>query len=149
MFTNVDAMTIFNGRTDKETRRKIYTPTVIYDLAYAEAKGATVANNGVWSEDVQYKIRIPLTAKIQGKRVFLPDLHYAKLKEEEIMNHWTISKGDLIVRDEYIGGKLQLYEDELIAYAKEQGLDLIHVTEHADNTFGGSEYTKHWRIGGK
>ena len=149
MITNVDAVTVFNGRRDKATRRKIYIPTVIRGVSYMEAKGAAVTNNGVWSEEVQYKIRVPLAAGIQDGRGYMRDLNYAKLDNEEAAKCWTIQKGDLVVRGEYAGDNPLLCEDEVSAYAKEQGLDLIHVTEYADNTSGGSTYTSHWRIGGK
>mgnify|MGYP007121848661 FL=1 len=149
MITNVDAVTVFNGRTDKETRRKIYIPTVIRGVSYVEGKGSRVADNGVWSDDVQYKIRVPLIAVIQDNREYMRDLNYAKLDNEEAAKHWTIQKGDLVVRGGYVGDNSLLYEDELTAYAKEQGLDLIHVTEYADNTDGGTLYSRHWRIGGK
>lgn len=149
MITNVDAVTVFNGRTDKETRRKIYIPTVIRGVSYVEGKGSRVADNGVWSDDVQYKIRVPLIAVIQDNREYMRDLNYAKLDNEEAAKHWTIQKGDLVVWGGYAGDNSVLYEDELAAYAKEHGLDLIHVTEYADNTDGGTLYSRHWRIGGK
>ena len=149
MITNVDAVTVFNGRTDKATRRKIYIPTVIRGVSYVEGKGPTVADNGVWSDDVQYKIRVPLIAVVQDNREYMRDLNYAKLDNEEAAKYWTIQKGDLVVRGEYAGDSPLLGEDEISAYAKEQGLDLIHVTEYADDTSGGSLYTRHWRIGGK
>lgn len=149
MITNVDAVTVFNGRTDKEKRRKIYIPTVIKDVSYVEGKGSKVADNGVWSDDVQYKIRVPLIAVVQDNRGYMRDLNYAKLDNEEAAKYWTIQKGDLVVRGEYAGDSPLLYEDELTAYAKENGLDLIHVTEYADDTDGGSLYSRHWRIGGK
>lgn len=149
MITNVEAVTVFNGRADKETRRKIYIPTVIRGVSYVEGKGSRVADNGVWSDDVQYKIRVPLIAVIQDNREYMRDLNYAKLDNEEAAKHWTIQKGDLVVRGGYVGDNSLLYEDELTAYAKEQGLDLIHVTEYADNTDGGTMYSRHWRIGGK
>ncbi len=149
MITNVDAVTVFNGRTDKAARRKVFIPTVIRGVSYVEAKGATVTDNGVWSSDVQYKIRIPLGAKIQDGRTYLPCPEYEKLEDKEALKHWTIRKEDLVIRGAYAGEATKLYEDELAAYAKEQGLDLIHVTEYADNTLGGSLYTRHWRIGGK
>lgn len=123
-------------------------PTVIRDVSYAEGKGSMVANNGVWSEDVQYKIRIPLASETQDSRVYMPDLKYARLDNEEAVRYWTVQKGDLVIRGEY-SGKNILYEDELAAYAKEQGIDLIRITEYADNTSGGSLYLRHWRIGGK
>lgn len=149
MITNMDAVTVFNGRLDKETRRKVFVPTVIRGVSYVEAKGATVSNNGVWSDDVQYKIRVPLTATVQDDRKYMRDLNYAKLDDAEATKYWTIQKGDLMAHGEYDGGNLLLFEDNLTAYAKGQGLDLIHVTEYADNTVGGSLYMKHWRIGGK
>ena len=149
MITNVDAVTVFNGRTDKATRRKIYIPTVIRGVSYVEGNGSKVADNGVWSDDVQYKIRVPLIAVVQDNREYMRDLNYAKLDNEEAAKYWTIQKGDLVVRGEYAGDSPLLGEDEISAYAKEQGLDLIHVTEYADDTSGGSLYTRHWRIGGK
>lgn len=149
MVTNVDAVTIFNGRTDKGTRRKAYIPTVINGVSYTEAKGATVADNGVWSSDVQYKIRIPISAKVQDGREYMPDMGYAVLDNEAAVKHWTVRKEDMIVLGEYAGEKAMLYEDEMAAYVKEHELCLIHVTEYADNTMGGSMYTRHWRIGGK
>lgn len=149
MVTNVDAVTVFNGRTDKKERRKIFLPTVIQGVSYVEAKGAVVTDNGVWSSDVQYKIRIPWGAKIQDGRIYLPCLKYEKLEDEEALKHWTIRKEDLVIQGAYDGEERKLFEDELAAYAKEQGLDLIRITEYADNTLGGSIYTRHWRIGGK
>lgn len=149
MIINVDAVTVFNGRTDKAERRKIYIPTVIRGVSYVEGKGSKVADNGVWSDDVQYKIRVPLIAVVQDNREYMRDLNYAKLDNGEAAKYWTIQKGDLVVRGEYAGDSPLLYEDEILAYTKEQGLDLIHVTEYADDTSGGSLYTRHWRIGGK
>ena len=149
MITNVDAVIVFNGRTDKATRRKIYIPTVIRGVSYVEGKGSKVADNGVWSDDVQYKIRVPLIAVVQDNRKYMRDLNYAKLDNEEAAKYWTIQKGDLVVRGEYAGDNPLLGEDEISAYAKEQGFDLISVTEYADDTSGGSLYTRHWRIGGK
>ena len=149
MVTNVDAVTVFNGRTDKAIRRKIYIPTVIKGVSYVEGKGSKVVDNGVWSDDVQYKIRVPLIAVVQDNREYIRDLNYAKLDNEEAAKYWTVQKGDLVVWGEYAGDTLLLCEDEISAYAKEQGLDPIHVTEYADDTSGGSLYTRHWRIGGK
>lgn len=146
MITNT-AITIFNGRMDKEERRMKYFPTVIRGVSYQEAKGATIASNGVWGENVNYKIRIPLVGSdIQDKRLYMPCLEYAKLEDGEAPAYWTIKKGDLIVRGECPGDPM--YEDALNVYARENSLDLIHVTEYADNTIGGSLYMHHYRIGG-
>lgn len=146
MITNA-TITIFNGRTDKGERRTKYFPTVIRGVSYQEAKGATIASNGVWGENVNYKIRILLVGSdIQDRRLYVPCLEYAKLEDTEAAAHWTIKKGDLIVRGEYSGDPM--FEDALNAYMRENALDLIHVTEYADNTTGGSPYVRHYRIGG-
>lgn len=142
MVTNA-AMTIFNGRLDREARRKAYIPTVIRGVSWVEAKGASVANNGVWSGDVQCKIRIPANAAFQDGRAYLPAGEYARLDNDEAMKHWTVSREDLIARGEYAGECVPVHEDAL------KGLDLIRVTEYADNTDGGNPHTRHWRIGGK
>ena len=149
MITNVDVVTVFNSRTDSKERRKKYVPTVIYGVSYMEAKGTTVSSGGVWSNDVQYKIRIPLISKVRDGRSYLPCRSYAAIEDDEALQHWTINKGDFVIKGEYGGEAIPLYEDALVAYAKEHELDLIRVTEYADNTLGGSAYTKHWRIGGK
>ena len=149
MITNVDIVTIFNGRADTRERRRKYIPTVIRGVSYVESKGSTVADNGVWSPDVQYKIRVPLSAEMQEHRAYVPWLRYAGLDDEGAAGCWTIGKEDLMVLGEYAGASLVLHEDEVRAYAKAQGLDVIRITEYADNTAGGSMHTRHWRIGGK
>ena len=54
MTVNMGAVTVFNGRTDKKERRKMFVPTVVRGVSYVESKGSAVADNGVWSADVQY-----------------------------------------------------------------------------------------------
>ena len=124
-----------------------YFHTVIRGVSYQEAKGATVASNGVWGENVNYKIRIPLGGSIvQDKRLYIPSLEYAKLEDAEAAAYWTIKKGDLIVRGEYPGDPM--FEDAVNVFARDNAIDLIHVTEYADNTVGGNLYVRHYRIGG-
>lgn len=151
MITNVDAVTVFNSRLDSESRRNKYIPTLIRGVSYVEAKGATVNGNGVWSDSVQYKIRVPVQAKIQDDRTYLPDLEYAKLDDEAARKHWTIQKQDLVVLGDAseLDGGSAVFEDMLNSYAREHSLNLIRVTEYADDTMGGSRHTRHWRIGGQ
>lgn len=149
MVANAEALTVFNGRTDRGMKRRVYIPTVIKGVSYAEGKGSKVADNGVWSDDVQYKIRVPMAAVVQGGRAYIRDLSYAKMADGEAARYWTIQKGDMVIMGEYAGDSSLMCGDEIIAYAREQGLDLIHITEHADNTSGGSLYARHRRIGGK
>lgn len=151
MITNVIAVTVFNSRVDSGSRRNKYMPTLIRGVTYVEAKGATVNGNGVWSDSVQYKIRVPIRAKIQDGRTYLPGLEYAKLDDEAARKHWTIQKQDLVVLGDVsdLDDGSAVFEDTLNNYAKEHSLNLIRVTEYADDTMGGSRYTRHWRIGGQ
>lgn len=148
MFTNAN-ITIFNKRLDKESRRHKFIPTVIRGVSYVEAKGATIASNGVWDDNINYKIRIPIMAKVQNERVYVPELEYSRLDEEEAAKHWTISKADLIIKGEFPGDGSAVFEDSIKGLVKGHALDLIHVAEYADDTAGGSLYMKHYRIGGK
>lgn len=149
MLTNIKAVTVFNSRLEVKSRRKVFIPTVIHDVSYTEAKGSTVADNGVWSSDVQYKIRIPFLSEVQDRRSYISEMQYAGMDDETAKKYWSIGKGDIILRGEYAGEEQMLFEDEIIRYAKEHGLSLIRITEYADDTDGGSLYTKHWRVGGK
>lgn len=149
MITNVDTLTIFNHRLNKEERRNAFVPTVIQGVSYVEAKGASITSDGIWGDNVQYKIRIPLIAVVQDGRTYLPELEYAKLTDDEAIQHWTISKTDMIIRGEYDGESSILFEDMLNAWAKENAHDLIRITEYADDTHGGSLYMRHYRIGGQ
>ena len=148
MTVNMGAVTVFNGRTDKKERRKMFVPTVVRGVSYVESKGSAVADNGVWSADVQYKRRVPVSAAVQANRAYLPEQRYAGLETEDALGYWTISRGDYVILGEHAMEDV-MYEDRLQAYAREKCLDLIRITEYADNTFGGSPYTRHWRIGGK
>lgn len=123
-------------------------PTLIHHVSYVEAKGSNV-NNGVWSNTMQYKLRIPIMAVVQDNRIYLPQSHYINLTDEEIQNYWTIQLGDLIIKTQNQIKKSPTYEDELITFIKHQGLTIIKITDFADNTSGNNLYTKHWRIGGK
>ncbi len=149
MVTNAGAVTVFNGRTDRKERREKYIPTVIRGVSYVEGKGSRVTNNGVWSDDVQYKIRIPLSAEVQAGRRYMPELAYAVLDDSAAAGCWTIRKGDFMLRGAHALEEPLLYEDGIKRYAQEHGLDLIRITEYADNTDGGRPYMRHWRIGGK
>lgn len=77
-----------------------------------------------------------MSVEVSDGRRYMRDLDYARLDNDEASRYWTIQKGDLVALGEYVGEKSMLYEDELTVYAKEQRLDLIHITEYADNTSG-------------
>jgi hypothetical protein len=149
--TNVDAVTVFNGRTDSVTRRKKYIPTVIRGVSCVESKGSTVTNSGVWSADVQYRLRIPADAGIQHGRIYVQEARYAGLDDGEAGSCWTAARGDMVALGDCTGsGSPQmLYEDEIQKLVQGHGFSLFRITEYADNTSGGHPCTRHWRIGGK
>lgn len=138
MITNVD-ITILNKRYDAESRSESYVPTVLNGVSYLEGNAASVSS--VWSDQSTYKIRIPKGAT---EKTYLDAKAYKSAAD--VSGNWTIEKADYILLGVHdISGT----QTELTAYAKENDLRLIAVTEYSDNTIRGCEYTKHWRVGGK
>ena len=114
-------ITIFNARYDANTRTEVFVPTRIKGASYYESEGVS-ANDGVWTNQSIYKLRVPLIGAEIGKEYLLLTL----LDTE---------------KENYTGKEIAKISEEL-------GLKLITVTEYADNTVRGSDIVKHWRIGG-
>lgn len=144
MITNVD-ITVFNARYQAETRSKVFVPTVIRYASLLVSDGVNT-NDGIWTDQAVYKIRIPLYgAEIQDGLKYLPELVY---QDAGGADAWTIQKGDLVVIGTYSGDASLLTREEVAAWAMLHYMKIITVTEYADNTIRGCKATKHWRIGG-
>lgn len=141
------AITVFNGRVDKATRREVFVPTRISFASYLEARGSS-HSNGVNAESIQFKFRIPLSAEVQDGRTYVNEDAYKALADDEASNFWTLRKGDYILTAQKDDLPETIAQPGLDALAKELHADLIRVVEYADNTVRGSEAVKHWRIGG-
>lgn len=141
MITNVN-ITIFNARYNADDRTEVLVPTIIKGASFLESEAANT-NDGVWTPESVYKLRIPyLGAEIPGSYVEAP-IYKAM---EDVTGKWTLRKGDYILLDEYGGGELT--KPALDEYVKANGLKVITITEYADNTIRGTDTVKHWRIGG-
>lgn len=122
----------------------MFVPTRIKGASYYESEGVS-ANDGVWTNQSIYKLRVPLIGSEIGKE-YLPERKYRKAESAE--RYWTIRKGDFILLTLLDTEKETYMAKEIAKISEELGLKLITVTEYADNTVRGSDIVKHWRIGG-
>ena len=134
-------ITLFNARYDANTRTEVFIPTRIKGASYYESEGVS-ANDGVWTNQSIYKLRVPLIGSEIGKE-YLPERKYRNAER-----YWTIRKGDIILLTLLDNEKEKYTAKEIAKISEELGLKLITVTEYADNTVRGSDIVKHWRIGG-
>lgn len=140
------AVTLFNKRLGAD-RREAYLPTCILGASYAEAKKANRSPNGVCSENLAYRLRIPVDAKTQNSRTYVNEKAFKTFTTDEAARHWTLQKGDVLLTAETaLEGPLD--ERRIKELAAELRVDVITVTEYADNTARGTDAVKHWRIGG-
>lgn len=144
-------ITVFNKRLGDD-RREVYFPAVISGASYHENKGTRSASSGTSagarSESLSYKLRIPINAEVQDGRTYAPEKAFKAMTAEEAREHWTLQKGDIILaRETALADPVD--ETALKQLAAAELLDVITVTEYADNTLRGTAAVKHWRIGGE
>lgn len=159
MTTNQD-ITIFNLRLDKATRREVYIPTNISAVSFTDVRGSA-GSASERNDNLRFKIRIPITARIQDGRTYVPEEKYKLLDDEEAKKHWTIQRGCYIITGTLFYNSEWKFDDfdfssgvitstlirdflDLMQYDH----DIVNVTEYRDNTTRGSDFVKHWRIGG-
>lgn len=135
MITNAD-MTIYNVKTNKQTRLPEYFPTEITGVHWYTDQKVQVDEKGLNSADM-YKIRIPEGQGISGKR-YVPPSEYAAMMD--ISGVWTIQNGDLFVRGT-VADQITKASELLEKYPDTSG----KVVSWSDNRFGSQP---HWRIGG-
>lgn len=140
------AVTIFNARVGSDHRREVFYPTVLDGASYQAAK-TTSSSQGIHTESLSYRLRIPVDALVQSGRTYVSETVFRSLSDADALQHWTLQAGDCIIPGEYPDAKPMTLR-ELSEFAKLAGADLIHVKEYADNTLRGSDAVKHWRIGG-
>lgn len=136
------AITVFNKRLGAD-RREVYFPTCIRSASFLENKSSSHSTDGAHSQSLAYKLRIPLGAKIQDGRSYVPAEQYRQLDDEAAVQVWTLQTGDYVLPMEI---ELTAPVDQAQMEALGQ---LIRVKEYADNTIRGSAAVKHWRIGGE
>ena len=137
-------ITLFNARYNANTRTEVFIPTRIKGASYYESEGVS-ANDGIWTNQSIYKLRVPLIGS-EIRKEYLPERKYRKVENAD--GYWTIRKGDFILLTLLDGEKEKYTAKEIAKISEELGLKLITVTEYADNTVRGSDIVKHWRIGG-
>ena len=128
-------ITIFNRKVVEH--KETFLPTVISGVTWYGSQGVAAQNDS----DDTFKVRIPLNADRSGKD-YLEATAYKTLSVEAAADFWTIQAGDFVVRGEMedaVSGQSEL------SASRE---DFFVVRSYSDNTIRGSDYLKHWRIGG-
>lgn len=136
-------ITLFNKRVSKATRREAYIPTLIQGVSFIEAK--SVGGTDDRADNDSCTIRIPKNAVIQSGRTYIEEHLYKQLSDSDAMKYWTIQRNAYIVRGNY--SSELLIEPSKIEELKRDG-KVITIRTYVDNTERGSDYIKHWRIGG-
>ncbi len=141
------AITIFNKRLSTD-RREVYFLTRISGASYLESKGSGQSSDGVHSEQMTYKLRIPVDAKVQDARTYVGEKAYKATPADDVGQYWTIQKGDIVLPHEVdLAGPVD--EAWIKRLAADHLVEVITVKEYADNTIRGSTAVKHWRIEGE
>lgn len=139
------AITLFNRRLSAD-RRELYFPTCIRSASFMESKSSGHSTDGAHSQSLAYKLRIPISAKIQNDRSYVPGAEYTQLDDAAAASCWTLRTGDYVVPMETaLADPIDFGQLEALASRSQ----LIAVKEYADNTIRGTAAVKHWRIGGE
>lgn len=158
MTSNAD-VTIFNQRISAE-RREVFIPTVISGVCWYDVRTTRQSERKRTGES-EFIIRIPIDARVQDDRIYIPESQYQKLSDDEVKMYWTIQLNSYVLKRQYVdaatwkfdtfsfqtGVILKLPIEDIDALRAEQE-DFVTVVEYADNTIRGTDRTKHWRIGG-
>lgn len=139
MMTNAD-ITIFN-RAIGEGRRETFIPTFISGVLWRDIHSVeTSRQQGMVPRDraAEFIVRIPVNAKVQDGRRYLPEAQYRLLDEKERLGFWTIQLNGYIAKGAH---------PDLDGSSRLPG-GLGTIVEYADNTCIGSDRVRHWRIGG-
>ena len=148
---------LLNKKLDKETRRDVYITTQISGVSIYDNRQSS--RDGVFHEDSEaFKIRVPIKARVQGGRTYLPETHYDALTVEEAAAYWTLHTEDMIIvsttgfddvnTSAFETGAVDMQQAEEMAAVIGFQKELIRIVDYSDNTLRGSAMVKHWRIGG-
>lgn len=156
IYANRDII-LLNKRLDSKTRRDVYIPTQISGVTVYDYRQSTRDGGHVTGTDT-YMIRIPIDAKFEDGRTYMPEEYYDILTDEQALRSWTLHNEDMIIicREQMEDVDDELYDtmpiDPLEAeqLVNEVGYNkkAVIITEYADNTLRGSDIVRHWRIGG-
>ena len=148
---------LLNKRIDRQNRRDAFIPTQIAGVSVYSYRHSS-NDGGFVSEIDKYKIRIPVSAKVQGSRSYVPSGTYDIMDDEEACRKWTLHNGDLIILYDgefadvdtpvFDGTSLSMEDVEILAANSGLEKAIIHINEYADNTVRGSDRVRHWRIEG-
>lgn len=134
MLTNAE-ITIFNRRSDKDSKKFVYIPHYISDVWFHTDQKTSVMTGGLTSAD-SYQVRIPYE-ECSG---WISPEEFTALTD--LLGRWTAQNGDLFIVGRWCGNFKVSGIDEI---KKEFSGIVGKVLSHSENFFGAS---KHIRIGG-
>lgn len=148
---------LLNKRLDKASRRDVFIPTQISGVSIYDNRQSS-SDGGFRSETEAFKIRIPIGARVQDGRTYLPETHYDALTVEEAAAHWTLHNEDLIIvsASRFEDVNTSAFETAAVTTQQAEEMadsvgfqkELVRIVDYSDNTLRGSAAVKHWRIGG-
>lgn len=157
MITATHDMILLNKRLNRETRRDVYVATQISGVSFYHKRESAQYTNRSQSKET-YNIRIPVDAKVQGGKTYLPEPRFDELSDREAEKHWTLHVEDLIVVcaspladvNNTVFPDGEITEDVAQRIADSLGIyrEMIHIVSYSDDTMRGSPSVRHWRIGG-
>ena len=134
-------ITIFNRLFLKDERREVMIPTVIRKVSVFSREGAS--GDSTKHTTTSYVLRIPVTAQFGGKS-YVDAREFARMTMEEAENHWTIQKSGIIAIGT-VETDESFYETGILP---DHDIEVMRVTDFADNTVHGTRRVQHWRING-
>lgn len=134
----IETITIFNSYTDPATKYKKYLSTIITGVSWFGEAQALVSQDGLLSADL-YTIRIPIDADFSDKSYLSPK-EFEKIPNDKMINYWTISQGDIIIR----GAVTDSGDSAKPAKLEDKYDDVITILSVTDNRNKPS--AKHWKV---
>lgn len=149
---------LLNKLYDSGSRRDTYVATRIAGVSVYETRQSTVGG-GFHEASESYTIRIPISARFQDGKTYLPEWAFDELSDNDADQHWTIHREDLIVVADspfadidapVVFPSESVAERDVLDFARSAGYqsDVIRVVSYVDATKWGTNRVKHWMIGG-
>ena len=135
--------TLYNRWRNPQTGKDEYRPVYLEAVHWESREGANVASSGLANADVLLMI-VWLNVHAEG-RAYVRPKEYARLSQENIDKHWTISKGiDRVVKGK-VDGAAVITDIKQIT----NNYDDCFAISTADTMDFGPRYAWHIEAGGK
>lgn len=87
---------LLNKRYDPVNRREVYFPTQISGVSLYDSRRSS-SDGGFHVQSEKFRLRIPIGARVQNGRSYLPEAQYDALTDGEAVDHWTLHNEDILL----------------------------------------------------